>query len=208
MKVKICGITHPRDARLAEQAGADAVGMIFAPVSKRCVTLEQARAISHALGALTAKVGVFVDAELDTMLRYAELLRLNAIQLHGQENADIINALRDALAPSVALIKVLKVAANAVPSLETLDDKTIDLFLLDGLVGGSGEVFDWQSVQHLRGHKKLLLAGGLNPNNVQQAIAALQPYGVDVASGVEARAGVKDAAKVGEFVARAKQASS
>lgn len=204
MKVKICGITNARDARLAEQAGADAIGMIFVPASKRVVGLEDARAISHALGALTHKVGVFADTELATMLHYAEVLRLNAIQLHGQEDAPTINALRKHLAPSVTLINVLKISDATVPSLEALNNEAIDLFLLDGLVGGSGDVFDWQSVQHLKGHTKLMLAGGLTPENVQQAIATLQPYGVDVASGVEMRAGLKDAAKVQEFVARAK----
>lgn len=198
MKVKICGITRPQDARAAEAAGADAIGLIFAERSKRRLTLEQAEAISAVLGPFIALVGVFVDAPLATVRETVSALRLTAVQLHGHEDAAYAEALR-------ARVRVIR-AVSFTPglSLEALSASPADAFLLDGLNPGSGETFSWRAASGLAAAPRLILAGGLTPANVAAGIRLLQPYGVDVASGVESSAGIKDPKKIQDFVRAAK----
>ena len=200
MRVKVCGITNLKDALLAEAAGADALGFIFVEKSKRYVTPDVVQPIVAELGPFVSKVGVFVDAPLKEMQEVARAARLDTIQLHGTESAEVASELRKDF-------KVVKVFAF-VPDLDLEDLKTYpaDAVMLDGIKPGSGEIFAWSDASFLRGFPKLILAGGLNLENVTAGIEALQPYAVDVASGVEASAGVKDGEKVRRFIVQAKGA--
>ncbi len=200
MRVKICGVTRTEDALAAEAAGADAIGLIFAERSKRRVTLAQAQAISAALGPFIARVGVFVDAPLSTVQEVVRVLRLAAVQLHGHEDAAYAEALR----PRVRVIRAVPFTPGL--SLEVLRASPADAFLLDGLSPGSGEVFSWNAASGLANTPHLILAGGLTPANVAAGIRLLRPYGVDVASGVESSAGIKDPRKIQDFVRAAKTA--
>lgn len=200
MRVKICGVTRPEDARAAEAAGADAVGLIFAERSKRRVTLEQAHAISAVLGPFVARVGVFVDAPLGMVIEAVSTLRLTAVQLNGHEDA----AYADALRPVVQTIRAVSFTPDL--NLEALAASSADAFLLDGLEPGGGETFSWQAASALAGTPGFILAGGLTPANVAAGIQLLKPYAVDVASGVESSAGIKDPKRIQDFVRAAKAA--
>lgn len=197
MWVKICGITNAEDALVVEQAGADALGLIFVAHSKRVVDIEQARLISDAVGPFITRVGVFMDAPLEEVFNTIRQVRLDVVQLHGDEDAAYAAEVR-------AHVRVLK-AVRVTPALDTaaLNTYPADGFLLDGPVPGSGQTFAWNgiSVQDLA-HP--ILAGGLTPANVKEAIDTLTPYGVDVASGVERAAGHKDPQRVQDFVRAAK----
>lgn len=200
-RVKICGITTPHDALVAQAAGADAIGMIFAPRSSRVVSPEQAAAISAAVGPFITKIGVFVDADLGLVQRLIDELRLDAVQLHGAESPEYAAALTQRT-------KVVRaVRFTVAPTPNAVDGYPADAFLLDGAVPGSGTVFDWSAAAAWRGHPRLVLAGGLTPDNVAEAITALRPYAVDVASGVESAPRTKDADAIQRFVAEARGAS-
>lgn len=214
IKVKICGITRPEDARFAEEAGADAIGLIFAEISKRRLDVAIAKEISKAVGIFTKRVGVFLDEDLERVLSIANELRLDAVQLHGAEPNDYVAQ----VAEHFHVIKT--VAIDAEVDREGLEQIPAHALLIEGVTPGSGEVFDWSKATALKGMPNLILAGGLNPSNVVAGIKALQPYAVDVASGVEktvtdntqntpnANQGTnyptKDAAKVLDFVRAAK----
>jgi len=195
--VKICGVTNVQDAMVIEQAGADALGLIFVAHSKRVVNAEQAQRISNALGPFMTRVGVFMDAPLEEVLSTVERVRLDVVQLHGDEDAAYAASVR-------AHARVLK-AARVTPDFDVAALKTFpaDGFLLDGPVPGSGQAFAWDEVS-LQDLAHPILAGGLTPANVAMAIATLTPYGVDVASGVERAAGYKDPQQVQDFVCAAK----
>ncbi len=200
MRVKICGITNVEDALVAEAAGADAVGLIFTERSKRRVTLAQAQTISDALGPFIMRVGVFVDAPLGEVLEAARTLRLGAVQLHGSEPPEYAEALR----PAVRVIKVFAFTPDLTP--DTFSQFPADAVFIEGPTPGSGETFSWNEAAALKGFPKLVLAGGLTPDNVAAGVRSLQPYAVDVASGVERAIGLKDPIKVQDFVRAAKTA--
>ncbi|MDE0100402.1 MAG: phosphoribosylanthranilate isomerase [Truepera sp.] len=200
MRVKICGITRPEDAELAESAGADAIGLIFAPNSKRLITLERAAAIAERVGPLITRVGVFVDAPLEQVLAAVHHLRLGAVQLHGSEDSVYAAAVRK----ETRVIRAVSFRPGL--PLEGLAHFPADALLVDGLRPGGGETFDWSQASSLTGTPHLILAGGLAPENVAAGIRALRPYAVDVASGVEASPGIKDPEKVAAFVRNARAA--
>ena len=202
MRIKICGITRVEDALAAEAAGADAVGLIFAERSKRRVTLGQAAEISGALGPFVARVGVFVNAPSEDVLKAAQTLKLSAAQLHGQESAAYAAELRS----SIQVIRA--VSFNAELDVERLKDFPADAFLIDGLKPGSGEQFDWGQAKGLGALPHFILAGGLTPENVAEAVRTLRPYAVDVASGVEVSPGVKEKGKIQDFVREARRVAS
>jgi phosphoribosylanthranilate isomerase len=198
VRVKICGITRPADAVSAEAAGADAIGLLFAPESPRFVTLEVAREVCEAVGPLLVRVGVFRDAPLEQVLDLAAELRLGAVQLHGSEDAEYVRRVRS----QVPVIR----AVSFTPGIAAADLRRSDAeaVLLDGLRPGSGSAFDWTAAAHLRGEPRLILAGGLHPGNVAAGVRALEPYGVDVSTGVESSPGIKDVKLIASFVAAAR----
>ncbi|SDG91551.1 phosphoribosylanthranilate isomerase [Pseudomonas flavescens] len=197
VRCKICGITRPEDALAAVAAGADAIGLVFYARSPRAVSIEQARAIVMALPPFVTTVGLFVDmprAELDQVLA---AVPLDLLQFHGDERADECDAV------GRPYIKALRVRAqddvaalvDAYPGARAV---LLDTFV-DGVPGGTGQAFDWSLVP-AQLSKPVVLAGGLTPENVTAAIARVRPYAVDVSGGVEAGKGIKDAARVKDFV--------
>lgn len=201
VRVKVCGVTRPEDAVAAELAGADAVGVILWARSPRRLELAAAASVLAPLGPFVQRVGVVVDAPADFVHEAIERLRLGAVQFHGREEAAFVNAFRD----RVAVLRALAYRPGV--SLRTLAAWPVDALVLDGLRPGSGEAFDWSAAGWLRDLPgRWLLAGGLTPANVAPAVEALDPTGVDVASGVESAPGVKDHAALRRFVAAAKAA--
>ncbi len=193
-RVKICGIWEPDAARAAAEAGADAVGFVFAP-SRRRVTVEQAAALAAILPPFVARVGVFVDETRERILEAVAACGLSAVQLHGDEPPELCRAL------PVPVIKAVRVADAR--SLEALGRYRVSAFLLDayapGSPGGTGRTFDWDLAAGLGREHRIILSGGLNAANVTDALARVRPYGVDVSSGVETD-GRKDPAKIRAFV--------
>lgn len=198
--MKICGITRVQDAVAAEAAGADAIGLIFAPGSRRCVSLARAAEISAAAGPWITRVGVFSGAAEDEILRAAAAARLDVVQLHGDA---VDTGSLERLRRHLRVVRALRFDPGLVP--EEAFALPVDAVLLDGPAAGSGRSFDWSAARAWRGHPRLLLAGGLRPETVARAVATLRPHGVDVASGVEAGPGLKDAAAIHRFVLAARQ---
>ena len=203
VRVKICGITSVADARAVIEAGADALGLNFHAASKRHVDVERAAAIVAVVPAGVWRVGVFVDASREEIVSLVAGLDLTAIQLHGNEPAGFE---RGWPVPSIRAVRI-RSAANVA---EALAAYAPDYFLCEGNAGGSyggaGESFDWRLAAAVP-KRRLIVAGGLHPENVADAVRALRPFAVDVASGVERSPGVKDAARVAAFIANAKRAA-
>ena len=201
VKVKICGITNIEDALAAIEGGADALGFVFAP-SPRQVSPAQASGIIAQLPPFICKVGVFVDSALEVVREAMLSCGLDLAQLHGSESP----AYCQALLPRA--IKAFRVKDASI--LTELPAYKVSAYLLDGydreLKGGTGKAFDWDIAREARHLGPVILAGGLTPANVRQAIAQVQPYAVDASSGVEARAGKKDHGKLYAFLKAAKQA--
>jgi phosphoribosylanthranilate isomerase len=198
MHVKICGITRPEDALHAENAGADALGLNFVPGTKRFISLERAREIVRALGPFVARVGVFQNASLETVLETVQATGLNVVQLHGHES--------DEFALEIERIVPVVRAVKLEPNLPFVLPEVGSAFLIDGPDPGSGQLADWSRLEtsNLAG-RRWLLAGGLTPENVAGAIERLRPWGVDLSSGVESSPGIKDPTKVTAFIRAAKQ---
>jgi phosphoribosylanthranilate isomerase len=201
IRVKICGIQDEAGALAAAEAGADAIGLVFAP-SRRQVDLEQARRVGAALPPFVTKVGVVVNEPLDRLRALVDGVRLDAVQLHGDEPADYCAAVREW---GVAVIKAVAVAGplDAV----RLRALPVSAVLLDthrpGARGGTGEPFDWSLAAPVAAGVRVILSGGLTPENVSAGIRAVRPYAVDVSSGVETD-GRKDPEKIRRFVAAAR----
>ena len=211
--IKICANTSLEDARLAVDAGADAVGFVFAP-SPRRVTVEQVAAIALGLPASVEKIGVFVDALFEEIAATVRAGGLTGVQLHSESGAELPARLRTEFGASLRILRVVHFGAAATEQAVRYGaDGNVDAVLIDSrtatAVGGTGIAFDWEvAARTLFGGAKarLIAAGGLNPENVAEAIAKLRPWGVDVASGVEAAPGRKDADKVRTFIANARAA--
>jgi phosphoribosylanthranilate isomerase len=199
---KVCGITNPGDARVAADAGADAIGLIFAE-SPRRMDAEEARRVSIALPSDIVKVGVFVDATPEEVLATAREVGLDLAQLHGDETPETVAAIRGAGLPVMKALRVRN--AGALDALETYE---ADLFLLDAWSararGGTGETFDWGLAKSVKGRDNIVVSGGLTPENVREAIEFFEPYGVDASSSLEERPGKKSGEKVRRFVRAAK----
>lgn len=195
VRVKICGITNLRDAVAAADAGADAVGFVFAE-SPRRVTVDAVRRISKKLPAFLHRVGVFSNALPADVAMAARAAGLTYVQLHGDESK------ADARAIPFPSVKVFRVADASV--LERVRRWGADLVHLD-TGAGSGRTFDWTIARRAGGLARVILAGGLKPSNVREAIRAARPFAVDVASGVEVRPGKKDHALIRRFVEEARR---
>jgi phosphoribosylanthranilate isomerase len=217
--IKICGNTSIGDALLAAEAGADAVGFVFAP-SPRRVKAEQVAAIVPHLPVSLEKIGVFVEATLEEIVSTVQACGLTGVQLHFDADPELPAKLRERLGPELRILRVIHFDATtatqcAAQIAEQDRNPHVDAVLVDSRMseaaGGSGMTFDWTAArktlnQNAEARKRLVAAGGLNPANVAEAIAILRPWGVDAVSGVEAAPGRKDPAKVREFVSRARMA--
>lgn len=197
VRSKICGITRVEDALAAVEAGADAIGLVFYAKSPRAVSIEQAKAIVAALPPFVTSVGLFVDMPRETLQALLREVPLGLLQFHGDESpADCEGFARP-------YIKALRVRADQDVARMMAPYSGACGILLDtfveGVPGGTGAAFDWSLVPREAG-KPIILAGGLTPDNVAQAIAQVRPYAVDVSGGVEAAKGIKDAGKVKAFL--------
>ena len=193
-RVKVCGITRPEDARAAATAGASAIGMIFWSGSPRAVSAQTARQIVAALPAGVPPIGVFVNQSVDEINAAIDEAGLFAVQLHGDEPRDVIARIRRPVIRSMSLDRID--ALSEIPNAVTV--------LLDAADprkrGGTGQTIDWQAAAAIARRRPVVLAGGLTPENVQEAIAIVKPYAVDVSSGVESAPGVKDHARIAAFL--------
>jgi phosphoribosylanthranilate isomerase len=202
MRVKICGITHTEQGRSIAQMGATALGFICVARSPRYVLPEQIQVISTELikaGIQCDRVGVFADAEIAEIRRVVAVGRLNAVQLHGAESPLFCQQLRSAL-PAVEIIKAFRVRSAETLNLIQQYEAKVDTLLLDAydpnLLGGTGHTIDWALLQTFRSHCAWILAGGLTPDNIHDALTRLNPDGIDLSSGVELAPGNKDLHKV------------
>lgn len=201
-KVKICGITRLDDALAAVDAGADALGFNFWPSSRRYLPPAQAREIVRRLPVFVTAVGVFVDPTRDEVLGAVDSSGVGVVQLHGDESP--------ALCASLPLPVVKAIRVESSHSLAALAAYEVQAFLLDAPTagyGGSGARFDWTLAIEAAAVVPVLLAGGLDPDNVAEAVRIVRPYAVDVASGVESGPGIKDAARMRRFVDAVRGAS-
>jgi phosphoribosylanthranilate isomerase len=215
--IKICANTSLQDAHLAVEAGADAVGFVFAQ-SPRRVTAAAVAGITPYLPETVEKIGVFVQAGLGEICATARECKLTGVQLHSQAGPELTVRLRELLGPELRILRVVHFGPQAAEEAAAIAlDPNVDTVLVDSrtaaAVGGTGVAFDWNLArkslfQDAQARKRLVAAGGLNPANVAEAVATLRPWGVDVASGVETVPGKKDPQKVREFVARARAAKS
>ena len=199
IRVKICGITRVEDA-LAAAAGADAIGLVFAEASPRCVMADQARAIVAALPPFITVVGLFVDAPAARIREVLGQVPLDLLQFHGRETPE------DCRGYGRPYMKAIRMASGVDLKAEAHRYMDAAGLLIDSyhpqVAGGTGETFDWAQVPEDIG-KPVILAGGLTPENVARAIQAVRPYAVDVSSGVEQSKGIKDAAKIAAFIRNA-----
>jgi len=205
VRVKICGITNLEDAWLAAELGADALGFIFYPKSPRKVEVEAAREIIRQLPPFILTVGVFVDEDAALVREVAARAGLDWLQFHGQESPDYCRSI------GRRVIKAFRIQDESSLAEVARYRGSVQALLLDtykkGQVGGTGETFNWDLARQARQYGPIILAGGLTPANVAQAITAAQPQAVDVASGVEALPGKKDPEKLRAFFAAVSGAS-
>ena len=210
--VKICANTSLEDAQLAAEAGADAVGFVFAP-SPRRVTAAQVAEITPHLPTNLEKIGVFVDASLEEICSAVRACGLTGVQLHCETAPELPGQLRRELGTQIRVVSVVHFGPQAGEAAKKIaGDANIDAILVDSrtatMVGGTGVAFNWNEAREdlfgSQGAVKLIAAGGLTPDNVREAIDTLRPWGVDVVSGVEAAPGRKDPEKVRRFVANAR----
>lgn len=210
-RIKICGIQDPDTALAALDAGADAIGLVFVEKSPRFVTLDQAKAITQALPDDAVSVGLFVDAPGETMKQIMDEANLTVAQLHGHESIDELDPLF-----GIPAWKALPFDEHFQRVASSWDhDPRVEALLIDtpptgDLTGGSGIAFDWAGLAKVKHHfaKPIILAGGLNPDNVGEAIRVVQPYAVDVSSGVESSRGVKDVGLIKAFCEAVKEADA
>ena len=200
VKVKICGMTNLKDIKVAVDGGVDAVGFIFYKKSPRSVTMQAVREIVLELPPFVDSVGVFVNETAEQINKIADHCKLDRVQLHGDESPAFCKKIRR------RVIKAIRV--KDMQSLKKLSEYPVSSFLLDTFsqdhYGGTGKVFDWNLAYPAKKYGPIILAGGLTPINVRQAIQRIQPYGVDVCSGVESQPGIKDHKKMQAFLKNVK----
>ncbi len=203
VKVKICGITNLDDAIAAVDFGADALGFVFFDSSPRYISHDNAAAMIKKLPSFTTTIGVFVNEKVDQVEKIIDLTRIDVVQLHGNEPPEMCDISR----------RVIK--AVRVKSIEGLDPlinykNKVSAFLLDtftpDILGGTGQIFNWDIAIDAKQFGRIILAGGLTPDNVAEATRRVRPYAVDVSSGVESEKGKKDHKKMKLFIERAKGA--
>lgn len=200
VKIKICGITNLEDAKAAIEFGADALGFVFYNKSPRAISPDNARSIISSLPPFTSTVGVFVDEDNTSIEEIASYAGLNVIQLHGDEPPQACRLRKK-------VIKAIRVKELA--DIESLKSySSVSAFLLDAYApdsyGGTGQIFNWDIAVEAKKFGNIILAGGLNHTNIENAIRTVKPYGIDVATGVEGiRKGKKDLLKLKQFLEKA-----
>jgi phosphoribosylanthranilate isomerase len=209
VRVKICGITNLDDGAMAAEAGAWALGMIFAPESKRRCTVEEAERIGSELRRRVEIAGVFVNAELDEVATIADVCSLSLVQLHGDEGPAYCAEV--ARRTGAKIVKAVRARDQAsVRALGAYRDR-VDFHLVDayveGMRGGTGETFAWDLLKDRHSAVPLIVSGGITPDNAADAVRTLRPFGVDSASGTESSPGRKDPAKVTALLRAVEQAS-
>lgn len=200
MFVKICGITNVDDGLLAVALGADSLGLNFVSGSTRQIAAARARDIVSRIPPETLTVGIFRNESKERVVDIVHTVGLRAAQLHGNESVD------DVAWVAHRVPTVIKAVSAGTEQARQAADFPVPIILVDAQTPGSGEVFDWRLTESLPLDRRILLAGGLNPDNVADAIAAVKPWGVDVASGVEREPGRKDPAALRRFIQNAKAA--
>jgi len=201
VKVKICGLTRDIDVAAALQHGADALGFVFVPASKRCVTADVAARLCQSVPAFVSRVGLFLDQSSEEIWQLLNQVPLSLLQFHGREDADFCRQFKR------PYIKALSLDNGT--SIDKLEQAYPDAagILVDshqpGGLGGTGKTLDWTGIR--AGKKPLILAGGLNPQNLATAIQLVRPWAVDVSSGVELSPGIKDADAIKRFISEAKK---
>jgi phosphoribosylanthranilate isomerase len=210
--IKVCANTSLADAMLGVDAGADAVGFVFAP-SPRQVTVSEVAAIAPALPSAIEKIGVFADSTFEEIAAAVEAGGLTGVQLHFEGGENLPALLRNRFGTALRILHVLHYALDVTDKAKELAaNQSVDAILVDSrtptAMGGTGIRFDWDAAPALfrTAGKNMVVAGGLNPANVGEAVIKLKPWGVDVASGVETRPGSKDPEKVRAFVENARKA--
>lgn len=203
VRIKICGITNIEDARDAVECGADAIGFVFHKRSPRAVTPETVRMIIELLPPFISTVGVFVDENRSVIEEIMKVTSLDLIQLHGSEPPDACHLSRK-------VVKAIRV--NDISDLRPMTKYRVSAFLLDTFspheAGGTGRIFNWDIAVEAKNFGRIILAGGLTPHNVAEAIRSVQPYGIDVSTGVEGEMkGKKDRTKLRQFIETARNAS-
>jgi phosphoribosylanthranilate isomerase len=200
IRVKICGITNLEDALMAIEAGADALGFVFHAKSPRFITPDKAGEIIRELPPFVTTVGLFVNSDIGFVNSTVDSCGIDIIQLHGDETADFCSRVNR------RVVKVFRIRNEE--SLAFIKDYRVSGFLFDAYspeaYGGTGKTFNWDIAREAKKYGPVILAGGLTPDNVRQAVERVNPYAVDVSSGVEATPGRKDPVKVREFIKMAK----
>jgi phosphoribosylanthranilate isomerase len=208
-RIKICGTTTIGDAREAVSAGADALGFIFTAKSSRNISVDKAREIVAGLPPFVDPVGVFVDRDMREMAEIVREVGLSYVQLHGAEDPDYCRRFAQMAAPC-KVIKAFRVGPESREADFTKYNDVVMGFLLDtyvkGQAGGTGLTFDWHLIESFKLQRPVILAGGLGPGNIREAIRTVRPFAVDVVSGIEASPGVKDHIKLHELVSRVRMA--
>lgn len=196
-RIKICGITRPEDARVAVDAGADAIGLVFYAPSPRAVDIEQAQKIVAAVPPFVTITALFVDPSAEEVQKVLDSVRIDLIQFHGDENEHFCEQFNTSYIKAIRVRQTQDVVANSLRFPSAL------AFLLDsfkaGVPGGTGETFDWSLIPK-ETSKPIILAGGLTADNIALAIQQVQPFAVDVSGGVEAAKGIKDPSKIQAFI--------
>ncbi|MFZ6002351.1 MAG: phosphoribosylanthranilate isomerase [Actinomycetota bacterium] len=200
MFVKICGVTTEEDALLAVAMGADAIGFNFVPSSPRSLATSRAADIAKRLPPEILTVGIFRDHAPERVVELTHQAGLRAAQLHGHESAEDTRWVRERVPV------VIKAFPGGDPELARAPGYGADIVMIDSASPGSGRVFDWSLAEGAPSGLRILLAGGLTPENVAEAVGRVRPWGVDVASGVEAAPGVKDATRMRLFIRAAREA--
>ena len=205
VKVKICGITNAEDALFAAECGADALGFVFYKKSPRYIPKKKVKEIVKKLPPFLLKVGLFVNASVDDVLKTADDCRFDLIQLHGDEDISYCKK----ILKKREIIKAFRIKDEK--SIEELQrfSPFVHAFLLDayveGTYGGTGRSFNWNMVKKAKKFGYIVVAGGLNCDNISSVVKNIKPYGVDVSSGVEKRPGIKDKRLLAEFISKAKK---
>jgi len=199
----MCGTTRLEDGLAAVRCGVDALGFILYPRSLRYISPEDATVICVQLPPFVDRIGVLVNETIDRAVRFVEMAGFSYLQLHGNESASYCAELKNAL-PHLKIIKAFRVGENTQKAEFRPYEECVDGFLLDTYVkgdkGGTGQVFDWSIIAGLQLNNPFILAGGLTPENIIQAIETIHPYGVDINSGVEIRPGEKDHVRLEEMM--------